>query len=313
MNKFALLCPGQGAQTAEMFDLATASLSGAAFLKTLDDSDVFSLPLTQVLASTELLFENRYAQPLIVAASLANWQVIRHALPAPALVAGYSVGEISAHAVSGSLDIQTAIHLAASRAQMMQACVTQSAPQRMLAVSGINIAELQVFASQHRLHVAIVTAENKAIIAGLADDIALAIPALQDMPGHDISHTIIPVHIASHTPLMQGAVPAFTQLLMQSPVVVSNTSVLAGVSAETVTTPEQICSSLVEQLTHPIQWAACMDACAEKGIRFALELGPGSALSTMLQARHPHIACRSVADFRSLDGVIAWVKRQLES
>jgi [acyl-carrier-protein] S-malonyltransferase len=112
---------------------------------------------------------------------------------------------------------------------------------------------------------------------------------------------------------MQNAVPAFTQLLMDTPVSVGNVPVLAGVSAQAITAPEQIRSSLVTQLTQPIQWAACMDAIAEKGIHCALELGPGSALSKMLQARHPHVACRSVADFRSLDGVIAWVDRQLES
>jgi [acyl-carrier-protein] S-malonyltransferase len=44
----------------------------------------------------------------------------------------------------------------------------------------------------------------------------------------------------------------------------------------------------------------------------ALELGPGSALARMLQARHPQIACRSVADFRSLDGIISWLGRQFD-
>ena len=52
-----------------------------------------------------------------------------------------------------------------------------------------------------------------------------------------------------------------------------------------------------------------MDAAAEAGITVALELGPGAALARMLQARHPHIACRSVADFRSLDGIVAWLGR----
>jgi [acyl-carrier-protein] S-malonyltransferase len=55
-----------------------------------------------------------------------------------------------------------------------------------------------------------------------------------------------------------------------------------------------------------------MDACAEAGITVALELGPGAALSRMLQARHPGIACRSVADFRSLEGIRGWLRRQCE-
>jgi [acyl-carrier-protein] S-malonyltransferase len=52
-----------------------------------------------------------------------------------------------------------------------------------------------------------------------------------------------------------------------------------------------------------------MDAAAEAGITVALELGPGAALSRMLRKRHPDIAARSVADFRTLDGIRRWLER----
>jgi [acyl-carrier-protein] S-malonyltransferase len=55
-----------------------------------------------------------------------------------------------------------------------------------------------------------------------------------------------------------------------------------------------------------------MDATAEAGMTVALELGPGAALARMLQARHPQIACRSVADFRTLDGIVAWLGRHFD-
>jgi [acyl-carrier-protein] S-malonyltransferase len=53
-----------------------------------------------------------------------------------------------------------------------------------------------------------------------------------------------------------------------------------------------------------------MDTLVESGITVALELGPGATLARMLQARHPQIACRSVADFRSLQGIQSWLARQ---
>ncbi|MFL6707715.1 MAG: malonyl CoA-ACP transacylase, partial [Massilia sp.] len=68
--------------------------------------------------------------------------------------------------------------------------------------------------------------------------------------------------------------------------------------------------ALSRQLAETIRWADCMDAAAEAGITVALELGPGAALSKMLQGRHGQIACRSVAEFRSLDGIIGWLERQ---
>ncbi|MBI3729077.1 MAG: acyltransferase domain-containing protein [Burkholderiales bacterium] len=311
MNKFALLCPGQGAQSADMFALAKQHDRAASFIQDALSHKIEQHTLADALSSNRLLFENRNAQPLIVAATLANWLALRDHLPAPDLIAGYSVGEIAAHAVSGSMDVQAALQLATTRAALMQACVQE--PQRMLAVSGVAIIDIQQFAINHDLYVAIITADNKAIVAGLANKISAAIPDIASLPGHDITHTEIAVHIASHTPLMQAAAPGFARLLNDTPMRETEIAVLAGINAEKITLSAITRSSLLAQLTQTIQWQACMDAMAENGISYALELGPGPALSKMLQARHPQITCRSVADFRSLEGVIAWVQRQCDS
>ncbi len=311
MNKLALLCPGQGAQSAQMFALARQQDQTASFVQNFLDQTIENNKLADILSSTELLFENRYAQPLIVAATLANWMALRDHLPMPDLIAGYSAGEISAHAVSGSMDVTAALQLATIRASLMQLSV--HAPQGMLAVSGMAVTEMQQFAACHGLHVAIITADNKVVIAGLADKISAALPEIASLPGHDITYTEIAVRIASHTPLMLAAVPGFAKALDDVPLRASGIPVLAGINAEKVTEPASIRSSLLAQLTQTIQWHACMDAMAENGISYALELGPGSALSKMLQARHPQIACRSIADFRSLEGVVQWVQRQNEN
>ena len=54
-----------------------------------------------------------------------------------------------------------------------------------------------------------------------------------------------------------------------------------------------------------------MDTIVERGIRVVLEIGPGAALAKMLQVRHPEITVRSVAQFRSMQGVATWLARQL--
>jgi [acyl-carrier-protein] S-malonyltransferase len=67
---------------------------------------------------------------------------------------------------------------------------------------------------------------------------------------------------------------------------------------------------LAQQTASTIRWTDCLDAINEARIDVALELGPGNALTRMLRERHPRIACRSVADFRSVNGVVAWVAAQ---
>jgi len=111
---------------------------------------------------------------------------------------------------------------------------------------------------------------------------------------------------------MQAAVAPFAALLETAALTAPPVPVLAGIDAGRVLRRDVAIDRLARQLAEPIAWAACMDAFAEAGITVALELGPGGALARMLQARHPQIACRSVADFQTLPGVARWVARALD-
>jgi len=318
MRKFALLCPGQGGQHVDMFSLATTSPQAAALLAQIASADVLGQPLAPLLASSTHLFDNQFAQPLIVAASLLNWialwaQPEMEALQ-PTLVMGYSIGELTAHAISGEMTVLQAVTLARHRAVAMQACVTPDQPHRMLAVSGLSLDRLQAFCLAHRLYVAIVTGESNAIIAGLSTDVTAAEPLLRHYPTAPISVTALPVHIASHTPLMAGALTAFSdtlEVLFPPPTSPLITPVVTGVNAQKITRSQDSKQTLLAQMTQTIRWHECMDTLDEAGIDVTLELGPGSALSKMLQARHPRMVCRSVADFRSWSAVAEWMKRQV--
>jgi [acyl-carrier-protein] S-malonyltransferase len=121
----------------------------------------------------------------------------------------------------------------------------------------------------------------------------------------------LPVAIASHTPLMAEAVAPFARQLEAAAFGAQRCPVLSGIAATRVSGKVQAVDHLSRQLAQPIQWSACMDTAGEAGITVALELGPGSALSRMLAARQPGIACRSASEFRTVDGIAAWVERQL--
>jgi [acyl-carrier-protein] S-malonyltransferase len=66
---------------------------------------------------------------------------------------------------------------------------------------------------------------------------------------------------------------------------------------------------LSEQISHTVEWAACLQGCLEAGASAFLELGPGSALSNMLASAYPNIPSRSLDDFRTIQGVASWVTR----
>lgn len=303
-GRLLVLCPGQGAQHPAMFDMARSDPAASGQLDAwLAD------PALAKLAGGASLFANQLAQPAIVAATLAMWTALRETIPTPSLVAGYSIGELAAYGVAGALAPLEAVRIAAERARLMDACVDERAPQGLVALSGLPNAAIEALLARFGFYPAIVTGEDAVVAGGpaaLREELAGAALAAGGRA------TVLPVEVASHTPLLQGAVTPFAELLARQAWSAPSFPVLSGISAEKVEDARLAMRLLSRQIAEPIRWMDCMDACVETGIIVALELGPGAALSRMLQARHPRIACRSVTEFRSLDGIRSWLGRQLE-
>lgn len=298
-GRLLLLCPGQGGQNAGMFDLAQQHPRARALL----DSGAYSD------AVREDIFSNQVAQPTIVTATLAMWEALRDDVPTPVLVAGYSVGELSAYGVAGAIDVDTAVALAIQRAQAMDAAVAQTAPQGIAAVSGLPMAQLRQICATQDCEVAIVTGEESCIVGGLRQHLQALAQAVPTAGGRI---ELLPVAVASHTSLMAPAVAPFAADFLRARFVPPICPVLSGISAQRIERQDLAADYLSRQLSETIMWSDCMDAATEFGITVVLELGPGAALSRMFAARYPGIACRSVADFRSLKGITTWIDSQMQ-
>ncbi|MBK4735627.1 acyltransferase domain-containing protein [Noviherbaspirillum pedocola] len=301
--RIALLCPGQGAQHADMFSILGGAASDAHGL-----GDVLGMAPSKAVADPVVLFSNRHAQPLLVAATLAAWERVADAMPLPVVAAGYSIGELSAHAVAGAIEGHAALALAARRAALMDAAIDPGAPQALMAVTGLRMAALLPLLEAHGLFPAIVNGDDAAIVGGRRRDLAAVQSALASTHAHV---TPLPVEVASHTPLLRPAADAFRDALDGIAFGQWRFPVLAGIDASPVASADAARAALARQLAETIRWVDCMDALAESGIAAAIELGPGAGLARMFAARHPEIACRSIADFRTLDGLLSWLERQL--
>jgi [acyl-carrier-protein] S-malonyltransferase len=291
-----------------MFDLAGADVAASARVDAwlrAADGPVANMPLSDLLTHPSAMFDNRCAQPLVVAATLRAWTMLADRLPAPSLVTGYSVGEISAYAVAGVLPLDQAVAIASRRAAIMSEVAANSGEQGMAAVSGVAPHVALDLVVQAGCEPAIDT-PGALIAGGLRDQLA-KLEALAPQAG--ASYKPLPINIASHTSLLASAVDPLRSLLQEhaaSPAL----PLFAGVTAASVHDSAQAAELLAQQTANTIRWTDCLDAIAEARIDVALELGPGSALSRMLRERHPEIACRSVADFRSVKGIVAWIEQQ---
>lgn len=302
-----ILCPGQGAQHLQMFDLLRAEPAAAPVLDAAGDllgADLRALPESHL---ADHLFANPIAQPLICAAALGAWQVLRPLLPPPLLFAGYSIGELAAHGCAGTLPAEAVIHLAQTRAQLMDACT--AAQGGMLAVKGLRQPVVEALCRDSGAEIAICNAVDHFVIGGPVAVLAALAEAAMGR-GARLARRL-QVNVISHTARLGPVSTAFAAALEAAAPGDPLLPVLAGIDAAPVRTRDDAMAALSAQLSQPIRWRDCMEAALEMGGQVFLELGPGNTLTRMLQEMAPDVAARSLAEFRSLSGAAAWVSRQM--
>lgn len=301
--RLTLFCPGQGSQSSEMF------LNKKELIARVQDwllQAGVKDPLETILQNNQVLFSNSFAQPLIVATSLAVWEYLKPHLPAPTLVAGYSVGEIAAYAVAGSMTSVDAVKLARKRAILMDECLLNTPKQALLAVTGLKNMEL---IKKFPVEIAIQNAEDAFVLGGLNTDLQLI---EKELLKKHISSKMLPVEIASHTSWMRGAVLPFSEFLREIPFQDPLIPVLSGVTGERVLKKKRAFQLLERHLTETLHWSRCMDSCLESKTEVVLELGPGCQLARLMNKRYPKFICRSVDEFKHLDSLANWINKNNE-
>jgi len=264
-------------------------------------------PRDAVRWGPEDLFRNARAQPLVCVAELATWAALRGSLPRPTVLAGYSLGELVAHACAGALPALEAVALASSRAALMDAAAR--AGGGLVALRGLSIERAEALAAAAGAEVAIVNGPDHLVIGGSGD----AVAALERGAAAAGASTVrrLSIGVPAHTRLLAGAVEPFAAALRASALSDPAVPVLAGVSGAPVRRREEAVAALSRQLAQRIDWARCLATAAEMGGTVFLELGPGTALSKMAREVVPGSEARSVDEFRSLDGVRRWVEAGL--
>lgn len=303
----AILCSGQGAQRADMFDLTGAAPQADALFahagRLLGDD-----PRTWVRqAGPDALRENRAAQILCTVQALAAAALLEAAWPRRRCVAGYSVGEVASWSVAGIVDPHDALDLAAARAQAMDAA--SDGDERMAFVRGLSRVQLAQLCDGREAAIAIANPGDAFVVAGTQADV----DAVANDAVHAGAQRVAPVcvRIASHTRRLAAAVPVFraslAALRVRRPL--PGTRLFSGIDGASVLDVDAGLDKLARQIAEPVEWAACLAACVEAGATAFLELGPGRALADMASGAYPALPARSLADFRSVDGVTGWLAR----
>ena len=308
MSGLAVLCSGQGYQGPGMFDLVADAPEAqpvfAAARAKLGDHD----PRDVAKGGEDVIHANTAAQLLCCTQSLAMWAVLGPRIDAPAVVVGYSVGEVAAWGVAGAMDCATVLDLVVERSRLMDAAVSK--PAGMAAVVGLERSGVSRIASETGVFIAIDAGPKRFVLGGLQADLRRAVEAAHKA-GADRSR-VLPITVPSHTPLLADAANRFAAFLRDRTGVRTPTArLLSGIDGGSVFSVDKGLDKLAQQVAQTVKWEACMASCRSAGARQAIELGPGSALSRMMGEELGQQAARSVTDFKTIEGVARWTRQGL--
>jgi len=304
----AILCSGQGGQHAGMFALTGACPAAQPLFA--QAATLLGHEPRSWVSSVEpaALQANRTAQLLCVLQALCTAAALEDALPRQRCVAGYSVGEMAAWSVAGLFAPRDALALTAARAEAMDAA--RRGVQGMLFIRGLSRAVIDGLLAEQDAAVAIVNPGDAFVVAGTQSALQSVATAAHRQGATRV--LTVGVEVASHSPLMREASALFRVELADAAVAARpapDTRLFSGIDGAVVLNGPAAVGKLASQLSQPVQWAACLDACVEAGADTFLELGPGRALAEMASNAHPGLAARSVDEFKSLEGVRAWLAR----
>ena len=275
MNVIALLAPGQGSQTPGMLN-PWLELPGATDRLTLW-SKASGLDLTRLgtTATADEITDTSITQPLVVAAALLAFDEIdkRGLLPADAIIAGHSVGELAAAAIAGVITADEAVTLAAVRgAEMAKACALE--PTGMSAVLGGN--EDEVLARLAELE--LVPANRNAVGQIVAAGRLAALEELAANPPEKARVRSLPVAGAFHTAFMAPAQDAVTAAAAKITPADPTRTLLSNFDGKPVESGSDALTKLAAQVTRPVRWDLCSESLRNAQVSAVVELPPAGAL-----------------------------------
>jgi [acyl-carrier-protein] S-malonyltransferase len=281
----AFTFPGQGSQAVGMGKaLADQFFEARLVFEAVDDALGEKLSTTIFEGPMETLTLTENAQPSLMAVSLAAVRVLeaRDVLvkETAAYVAGHSLGEYSALAAAGSLDVGDAARLLRIRGRAMQAAVPVGSGA-MAALIGLDLeAARAVAAAAADGMVCAVANDNGAGQAVVSGDKAAVERAVEIAKEKGAKRAVLlPVSAPFHSPLMAPAATEMREALKTVPLRAPSVPVVANVVAGPVTDPEEIRRRLVEQVTGMVRWRESISWLGQEGVTTFVELGAGKVLS----------------------------------
>ncbi|HIT75494.1 MAG TPA: ACP S-malonyltransferase [Candidatus Avipropionibacterium avicola] len=277
----AILAPGQGAQKSGFLQPWTES---ASFARGLDwYSAVTGIDLTHLgtEADDETIRDTAIAQPLLVAAGalalaelFGSASLVADDLGEQVVVAGHSVGEITAAIATGVVSPETGMVLVRERGRAMAEAAAVR-PTSMTAVLAGDPDEVLAKIEAAGLTPANNNGPGQVVAAGTVEQLE----AFAADPPNRARLAPLQVAGAFHTVHMEPAVSHLSSVAAAAPVADPQLRLLSNRDGAAVSEGRDALDRIVAQVANPVRWDLCLQTLADLGVTGVLEVPPAGTLA----------------------------------
>ena len=278
----AYVFPGQGAQFPgmgqDLYD--NSQIARDLFSK---GTDILGFDIKKIMfeGSNEELKQTKVTQPAIFLHSTILAACLGASFK-PDMVAGHSLGELSALVANKTLSFEDGLSLVSKRALAMQkACELE--PSTMAAILGMedHIVEKICLEISGVVVPANYNCPGQLVISGSVSSIELACEKLKEEGARRAM--VLPVGGAFHSPLMEPAREELASAIEETKFHTPTCPVYQNITGDSVSNPDEIKKNLVLQLTGPVRWTQIMENMLSAGANQIIEVGPGRVLQGLFK------------------------------
>ena len=307
--KTAFIFSGQGSQYAGMgkelyenFECVKAVFDKA--------DSVLDFKVTDMcFGEDERLNETEYTQPALLTMSYAVYKLMSEKGLKADYVAGLSLGEYSAHAVSGTMSFEEAVKLVRKRGKFMTDAVPKG-EGAMCAVLSLEAEKIQEACNEvseiGRCMIANYNAPGQIVIAGDKEAVEKAAEIVKEKGAKRA--VMLNVSGPFHTSLLKPAADKLNEELNKIDLSDMTIPVVTNLTAEIVEDKSQVVDILTKQVMNPVKWEQSVKKMIELGVDTFVEMGPGKTLSSFVKKAAKEVgadvAIYNVEDLKTLEKAI---------
>lgn len=294
----AYIFPGQGSQFRGMGkDLYQNDEAARQLFE--QANQVLGYSLTDIMfeGSDEDLKQTIYTQPAVFLHGVVLALTAESFVPDRfdvSMVAGHSLGELTALTAAGVLSFEDGLRLASVRATAMQrACeLVQSTMAAVLGLPDAVIEQVCADITEEIVVPANYNCPGQVVISGSVAGIQLADERLKAAGAKRV--VLLAVGGAFHSPFMEPAQAEFADAVRLMPFSTPRCPVYQNVDAQPTTDPEKIKANLIAQLTSPVRWTQSVERMVADGATEFFECGPGKVLQGLVKKISPSTPVASI-------------------